>query len=98
MRLRLREEALGDLDSIYAWYIERNPAVARTIIARVRERLDHLETFPEIGEQAAGRRERILLITGTPLVAVYRLDADLDLIDVLSVVDGRRHPRERFRP
>lgn len=97
MRLVLREEALDDLSSIYEWYRLRNPAIARAIMAKVRARLAHLETFPEIGEQADGRDDRVLIVTGTPLLAVYRIDVGAGLIDVVSIIDARRHPATRFR-
>jgi plasmid stabilization system protein ParE len=41
----LREEALADLRGIRDWYFERNPAVARTMIARVRDRLAQLVNY-----------------------------------------------------
>jgi toxin ParE1/3/4 len=92
----LREEALADLRGIRDWYFERNPAVARTMIARVRDRLAQLAEFPEIGATELARAERTLFVPGTPLVAVYRIEAEF--VDVIAIIDARRHPASRNRP
>lgn len=66
-------------------------------MTKVRARLADLKTFPEIGEQAEGRDDRVLIVTGRPLLAVYRINVGAGLIDVVSIVDARRHPATRFR-
>ncbi|MDR4305263.1 type II toxin-antitoxin system RelE/ParE family toxin [Chelatococcus sambhunathii] len=98
MKVHLREEALDDLADIRSWYAERNRSVARAFMARVQARLGQLADFPELAATEAGRPERQLFVAGTPLIIVYRVESIENLIDVIAIVDARRHPSIRSRP
>ena len=87
------EEALADLERIFEFTFERDPAAALDHIAKVRSAVMILEGHPQIGRPAAdGSSLRELIISGgkSGYLALYEYSAAEDLIRILAV----RHQRE----
>ena len=86
------EEALGDLERIFEFNFERDPATALDHIRRIREAVTILEGHPEIGRPAVGSRLRELVISygKSGYIALYEYSPAARLIRVAAV----RHQRE----
>ena len=87
------EEALADLEQIFEFNFERDPATALAHIAAVRSAVLVLEAHPEIGRPfGAGSTLRELVISHghSGYIALYEHALAEDLIRVVAV----RHQRE----
>lgn len=91
-RIELAHKARADLDDIEAYLIrEAGRMRARRMLLRLRDKIDLLAEFPELGpvrEDLGGRR--VLLCR--PYIAIYRLrsrGAD-SLVIILRIVHGAR--------
>ena len=87
------EEALGDIEKIFEFNFERDPATALAHVDAVRGAVMILETHPEIGRPlGAGSTLRELVISHgqSGYIALYEHAAAEDLIRVVAV----RHQRE----
>ena len=87
------EEALEDLERIFAFNFERDPASAPQHVAVIRDAVSILERHPRIGRRiAAGEDLRELIVShgATGYVLLYAHAQLEDLIRVVAV----RHQRE----
>lgn len=87
------DEALADLERIFEFNFERDPATALDHIARVRSAVLILEEHPEIGRPAGSGmslRELIISHGKSGYLALYEYSPAEHLIRVLAV----RHQRE----
>jgi addiction module RelE/StbE family toxin len=90
MRIVFHEEALDDLQSIFAWIAKDDLAAAAALIDRIFEKLEKL-MLPQLSRigrmgQDPGTRE---LIEG-PYIVVYEVDERDTEIRVVAVVHGAR--------
>jgi toxin ParE1/3/4 len=51
MKVRYTAEAQADLDAIFSYITEHNPAGARQVKVRLQERADRLGSFPHMGPE-----------------------------------------------
>jgi toxin ParE1/3/4 len=94
MRIVWSVEALDDLESLRAFIGKDSPKAARDMALRIVAFVERLlDPHPEIGRQGriAGTRE--LVITQTPYVVPYRIDADV--VCVLRVYHAARRWPDR---
>ena len=87
------EEALADLERIFEFNFERDPATALDHVAKVRSAVLILEDHPEIGRPAgkgASLRELIISHGKSGYLALYEYSPAERLVRVLAV----RHQRE----
>ena len=87
------EEALADLERIFEFNFERDPATALEHVAKVRDAVLILEEHPEIGRPAgrgATLRELIISHGKSGYVALYEYLPVGHLVRVVAV----RHQRE----
>lgn len=87
------DEALADLERIFEFNFERDPATALDHIAKVRSAVLILEEHPEIGRPAGGGtvlRELIISHGKSGYLALYEYSPAEHLVRVLAV----RHQRE----
>jgi addiction module RelE/StbE family toxin len=88
MKIVVRAEADHDLDRIFAWIATDNPAAARAMIRRIRERIGQL------GEPGFARTGRPSRLTGVreaivpPYVIVYEVDDGRDELVILAIFHG----------
>lgn len=65
--------ALRDLKDIFDWIAKDSPATAIPILGRIRQNIEILADFPQLGK--VGRIENTfeLSVSGLPYVVIYRL-------------------------
>jgi plasmid stabilization system protein ParE len=87
------EEALADLEKIFEFNAERDPAVALDHIGKIQSAVTVLDMHPEIGRRvAAGSplRELVIARGQAGYVALYEYSPAANRIRILAV----RHQRE----
>jgi plasmid stabilization system protein ParE len=87
------EEALADLEKIFEFNAERDPAVALNEIDKIQSAVMVLELHPEIGRRVtAGSplRELVIARGQAGYVALYEYSPEANRIRILAV----RHQRE----
>jgi plasmid stabilization system protein ParE len=86
------EEALADLERIFEFNFERDPATALDHLRGIREAVMILDRHPEIGRPVAGSPSRELVISygKTGYMALYSYSPTLKLVRVTAI----RHQRE----
>jgi len=87
------EEALADLEKIFEFNAERDPAVALDHIAKIQSAVTVLEVHPEIGRRVnAGSplRELVIARGQAGYIALYEYSPAANRIRILAV----RHQRE----
>jgi plasmid stabilization system protein ParE len=90
-RVEVSERALSDLERLFDFIAEEDPARARKQVVSVRRALELLADHPLLGREAEeGRRELILSRGRYGYIAKYRWLPAEDVVLVLAV----RHQRE----
>lgn len=88
MELRWTPSALSDLEEAGAYIASEDPRAARTMAGRVQEAVEYLREHPNLGRAGRLRGTRELVVSGTPLIIVYRVR--LDIVQVLRVLHHAR--------
>ena len=86
-------EALDDLERIFEFNVERDPATAPEHIEKVRSAVMILDTHPEIGRPLGGRstlRELVISHGKTGYIALYEYSPVEKLVRIVAI----RHQRE----
>jgi addiction module RelE/StbE family toxin len=85
--------AQADRDEIFDYILADSPRAAVAIDDRIREQVQKLARFPELGRPGRIEGTRELVIPRTPYIAAYRIDRDVVMI--LRVLHGaRRWPED----
>ncbi len=71
MKIRLTRLAEADLEAVDRFIRADNPAAAVRTVLRALEAVDALREFPNLGRPGRVSGTRELVISGTPLIAVY---------------------------
>ena len=71
MRLQFTRRARRHLEDIAEYLFERNPDAARRVGARIRETIELLAAFPELGHDGALVGTRELVVPGMPYIVVF---------------------------
>jgi len=90
LRVRYTPRALGDLKRLARHIEADNLTAARQVARRIRERCDSLADFPGQGRPIPEGRQRVLVITGTPYLAFYRIDGET--VTILHIRHGKQRP------
>ena len=77
MQIRLTPSATHDLDAIEAYIAEDNPKAAVRTVLRVLEAIEGLAEFPNVGRPGRVPGTRELVVSGTPFIAVYKVEANI---------------------
>jgi len=89
MNLRYTSRARRQLNHIYAYIEERNPAAAKRVISRIRYSADLLLDFPLIGRRGLVPGTHELVVATTSYLIVYRLSTDdQNTIELLGIYHG----------
>lgn len=79
--------AVRDLNDIFDWIAKDSPAVALRILGRLRQNIEILADFPQLGKVGRIENTYELSVTGLPYIVVYRLGvggkSDNILIDAI---------------
>jgi toxin ParE1/3/4 len=85
MIVRFREVAYDDLVAIEDWLEPKSPRAALQVIERILDECERLARFPFLGHAGRVEGTREWITPRQPYIIVYRIDADLDEIDVIGV-------------
>lgn len=86
-------EALDDLEKIFDFVAERDPAAAAMHVSRIRDAITMLDAHPEIGRLRTSRgtlRELVISHGKSGYIALYEHSAAEDIVRVVAI----RHQRE----
>lgn len=86
MTLRWTRRALRDMQYLYDYIADDNPAAARRMVSRIREATGHLRRSPQMGKQGRVEDTRELVIAGTPYIVVYHLEGEE--LQIAAVIHG----------
>lgn len=78
--------ALADRDAIFDYIESDSPRSAISVDDRIKERVENLAQFPEMGRHGRLEETRELVIPPTPYIVVYRITGDT--VRVLRVLHG----------
>ena len=89
MKLRYTQRARRHLDGIAQYIAERNPDAARQVGARIRETIELLRVYPNIGREGALAGTRELVVPSLPYVVVHRIETGDDPgVTILGIYHG----------
>ncbi len=77
MKLVFHVAALADLRNIYDYLKKENPAVAVSVIARIKASLERLTTFPKSGRVGVVPETYEIVVSNLPYIVVYTLTDNL---------------------
>ena len=98
MRLRFTRRARRRLDDIAEYISERNPEAARRVGARIRETIELLAAFPDMGHNGALAGTRELVVPGLPYIVVYRVEeGQARVLAILGIYPARNCGRDNGR-
>ncbi|MGB8932952.1 MAG: type II toxin-antitoxin system RelE/ParE family toxin [Anaeromyxobacteraceae bacterium] len=87
MRIEIAPRALREAERCARWWRENRPAARELFEAELREALDQIRTFPQLGsayEAMPGREHRRLLMPETRYHLYYRV-ASPDMVRVVAI-------------
>jgi plasmid stabilization system protein ParE len=86
VKLRYTRRALRHLNSIANYIAERNPEAARGVGARIKETIELLSGFPQMGHEGSLPGTREMVVPGLPYIVVHR--SDEDALTILGIYHG----------
>ncbi len=97
MKVIIRESAEADLDHIAEWIVKDNPSAAIRMVAKIRDRINFLETDELAHMGRPGLVEDTRELIEYPYIIVYRVDDQRREIVIISIVHGAqdREGKER---
>jgi plasmid stabilization system protein ParE len=85
------DEAFADLERIVDFLLDTSPEHAADALQKIRSAVDVLDMHPLVGRRVdVDIRELVISWGGTGYLALYRLDAALNIVRILRI----RHQRE----
>lgn len=94
MRVVLSPQAREDLREIFLYIATDNPAAARLVLTRIKDRVKELQDNPHIGRPGRVPGTRELVISKTPYLAPYQVSGEV--LQILRVYHGSRQWPESF--
>jgi toxin ParE1/3/4 len=93
MRLEWSILAQADRDAIFDYIEADSPQAAPAVDNRIREQVEHLSQFPEMGRPGRVEGTRELVILRTPYIVAYRIAGNT--VRIMRVLHGsRRWPND----
>ena len=93
MKIEYTPQALGDLESISAYYRVISPTVANAVIAEIERRIGLLSRLPFIAPETIEPGIHELIVIRYPYKVYYRVDDDR--VVIMHIRDARRRPAAR---
>ena len=81
--------AVQDVIHLRTYIADLDPQAASQIAQRIEQAVSHLATMPNIGRPGRLFGTRELVISGTPFLAVYRVQNNR--IEILRILHGRQN-------
>jgi plasmid stabilization system protein ParE len=95
MKVRYAETALRELDGIFAYTHERNPAAAVAIVERIERLTGLIGELPFIGPLTDEAGVRMMPVVRYPFLIFYAVNEAADEVVILHIRHGaRQHPGE----
>jgi toxin ParE1/3/4 len=88
LRLIWNPQAYDDRAAIMDYIAEDSPAAALDVDEAIEHQADSLVQHPEIGRRGRVRGTRELVIVRTPYIAVYVVDDEAEIIEIVRVLHG----------
>jgi plasmid stabilization system protein ParE len=92
LELRFTLRAHQQLQSIFNYIHDRNPAAARSVARRIRFASEMLSYFPEAGRLGESEGTREWVVRGLPYIMVYQVSNEpaLTVLGVFHAAQGER--------
>lgn len=88
MQLVFDDQAVADLENIFAWIAQDSPAAARTVTDRLFSSIELLISFPRIGHVGRDPDTFEWVVPRLPYIVVYEVDREHERIIVTAVFHG----------
>jgi toxin ParE1/3/4 len=88
MQLVFDDQAITDLENIFAWIAQESPVTARTVIDRLFSSIELLISFPQIGHVGRDPETFEWVLPRLPYIVVYEVDGQGDRVIVTAVFHG----------
>jgi toxin ParE1/3/4 len=88
MKLVFDDQAIADLENIFAWIAQDSPATAKTVIDRLFSSIELLMSFPMIGHVGRDPETYEWVVPRLPYIVVYEIDREREIIIVSAVFHG----------
>ena len=92
MKIIFAPRVYGQLEDIYSYIAEDDPAAARQVIAAIRAGIDRFELRPLSGRPWEGQTRRILSIPKYRYLIYVDVDQEAETVEVLNVWHMSRLP------
>jgi toxin ParE1/3/4 len=86
--------AVQDIIHIRTYIADHNPQAARKVAQRIDQAVNQLSAMPSMGRPGRVFGTRELVVSGTPYLAVYRVQNNR--IEILRILHGRQTFPESF--
>jgi toxin ParE1/3/4 len=90
MRLAWSQQSLAEIETIWRYIEERNPAAANRVRDRIVTALQRLESRPFVGRIGRIANTREFVFTDIPYVSVYEVDEALNQVTIMRVLHTSR--------
>jgi toxin ParE1/3/4 len=98
MKLHYSPAARQQIQAIYDYITERNPAAAKRVVARIRAAAAHLRAFPYSGRFGVVPDTHEWVVRGLSYILVYEVRPDDDAVVVMAVFHGAQGRPRRPGP
>lgn len=88
MQLVFDDQAIADLENIFAWIAQDSPAAARTVVDRLFSSIELLISFPRIGHVGRDPDTLEWVVPRLPYIVVYEVDREQERIIVTAIFHG----------
>jgi addiction module RelE/StbE family toxin len=91
MKIALREEAVADLENIYAFIAQDSEPNARKVLSHIWATVTNLiSAHPDIGRAGRAKGTRELPVRGLSYIIVYQVDKERGVLNIVNVLHGAR--------
>ncbi len=87
MKIKIRTEALDDIEQIQSFIYKENPQAAKRIIEQIFLSISFLSEQPYLGRLGVVESTREKVVAMTPYIIIYLVT---DYVDIVAVFDTRR--------
>lgn len=92
MKIRYAPRVYRQLDAIYTYIAEDNPAAAQRVLAAIRASISRFETHPMTGRPWEGERRRILSLPKYRYLIYVDVDLETETVEILNIWHMSRLP------
>ena len=96
VEVRWLAKALRNLDDEAEYVSGDNPAAAEALLQRIHEAVSRLQANPAMGRPGRIHGTRELVVPGTPYIIPYRVEPQLNRVEILRVFHASRRPPTRW--